>query len=583
MDWNLEALYPDFGEDFQNDEKRLETALDQALEDDFSDKSAAAWETRLTTLKELAALRIRLGAYANLRNSIESDHAQAVKAKDRVNALQPKMVAYNVRIQRALADTDIDLLLADREALRPYAFFLQEQKKKSAHLLSDAEEQLFSELTQTGSQAFSQLKELLTAKHMVGIELDGKTQTLPLPAIRNLAYHKDPAVRKNAYHAELNSYQDIEDSVAASLNAIKGEAITLAKKRGFESPLANTLDQSRMDPAILDSLWTAIDEAKPVFQKYLRHKAKLLGHQDGLPFYDLFAPVGEVDLTYTFGDAADYVIDKFHAYSDALGDYAQRAVDEQWIDVYPKKGKRGGAFCSNLHPIGQSRFMLNFTGSYSNLTTLAHELGHGWHGHVLADEPLLNSSYPMPLAETASTFCELLVNTAAMKDADDKTRAAILENSISGVTQTCIDIRSRFLFEDAVFARRKDGSLSVDEIKELMLDAQKQAYGDGLDPAVLHPYMWINKPHYFMPGLDYYNFPYAFGNLFAVGLGRLYEEDPQGFPEKYDRMLALTGRADVADVAKSLGIDLTKPDFFHASLAQVEKEIDEWIALTEKR
>lgn len=581
MDWNLQSLYTGFGENYTKDEQKLKDALTQARDDDFSDGSARAWEQRMQTLETLYSLRIRLGAYAHLRNSVESDNAEAVKAKDRIASLQPQMVNYTVRMQRALETTDLDALFKESSTLSTYAFLLREQKKNSAYLLSDAEEQLYAALTQTGAQAFQQLKELLTAKHMVEIELDGELQTLPLPAIRNLAYHKDPAVRKAAYDAELQSYPRIEDSVAAALNAVKGESMTLAKKRGFDSPLAKTLNQSRMDPAILDALWTAIDEKKPVFQKYLRHKAKLLGHTGGLPFYDLFAPAGEVDLTYSFEEAASYVIDKFHDFSGELGNYMQRAVDEQWIDVYPKKGKRGGAFCSNLHPVAESRFMLNFTGSYSNLTTLAHELGHGWHGHVLSKEPLLNSSYPMPLAETASTFCELLVNRAAMKDADDATRAAILENSISGVTQTCIDIRSRFLFEDAIFEKRQEGPLSVDEIKALMLDAQKAAYGDGLDEEVLHPYMWINKPHYFMPGLDYYNFPYAFGNLFAVGLGKMYREDPEGFPARYNEMLALTGKADVADVARSLGIDLTKPDFFRDSLYEVEKEIDEWILRTE--
>lgn len=582
MDWNLDALYHDFGEGYQADEKALHRSLDKALEDNFSDLSASAWEQRLDTAKALTTLFIKLDAYASLRNAIDSDNGEAIKAKDRVASLQPKMVEYTVRMQRALQKTDIDALRKESEKLQPFAFWLKEHQRNSQYLLSDAEEQLFASLTQTGAKAFGQLKELLTAKHMVEVELDGKREVLPLPSLRNLAYHKDPSVRKAAFEAELDSYPRIEDSVAAALNAVKGESITMAKKRGYDSPLAKTLHQSRMDPAILDALWTAIDEAKPAFVKYLRHKAQLLGHNNGLPFYDLFAPVGEVDLTYEFDEAADYVVDKFRAYSDALGDYAKKAVDEHWIDVYPKKGKRGGAFCNNLHPIGQSRFMLNFTGSYSNLTTLAHELGHGWHGHVLAKEPLLNSRYPMPLAETASTFCELLVNTAAMADADESTRAAILENSISGVTQTCIDIRSRFLFEDAVFEQRAGGPLAVGELKNLMLEAQKEAYGDGLDPEVLHPYMWINKPHYYMAGLDYYNFPYAFGNLFAVGLGKMYREDPKTFPEKYDRMLALTGKSDVAGVAESLGIDLTKPDFFRESLQQVEKDIDEWIRLTDK-
>lgn len=581
MDWRLDALYEDLGSAYEADLDTLKKRLHELLEDPFTDASGQAWSRRLSDLEALTGLRIKLRAYPHLRNSIDADDNEAIKAKDRLEALSPQFAEYMTRVKRALQSIDLEALLAEEPSLATYAFFLSERKEEASYLLTEEEEKLYSLLTQTGAVAFQQLKETLTAKHLVSVEIDGETKEMPLPAVRNLAFHADPAVRKTAYEAEMKSYRQLEDSVCASLNSIKGESITMAKKRGYDSPLHKTLDASRMDPAILDALWTAIDEFTPTFRKYLRHKARLLGHEGGLPFYDLFAPIGSVNLTYTFEEAAAYVVDQFTKFSPELGAYAKRAVDEQWIDVYPKPGKRGGAFCSNLHPIRQSRFMLNFNGSYSNLTTLAHELGHGWHGHVLTEEPLLNSGYPMPLAETASTFCELLVNSAAMRSANDETRTAILENSISGVTQTCLDIRSRFLFENAVFAKRVDAPLSVTECKELMLDAQRLTYGDGLAEDVMHPYMWINKVHYYIPSLDYYNFPYAFGNLFAIGLLQKYREDPVGFPKKYNEMLALTGKADVRDVTRSIGIDVCDPQFFRDSLREVEKEIDEWIAYTE--
>lgn len=583
MDWKLDALYENFGARYEADTNKLAQALQTALEDPFTDVRPAKWADRLAQLEEILSLRIKLRAYPHLRNSTHADDSDAIKAKDRIDATAPQFAEYASRLQRTLAGADIHALVQAEERLAPYEFFLNEQKKGAAFLLTEEEEKLYAGLTQTGAVAFQQLKETLTAKHTVPLEIDGETKEYPLPALRNLLFDPRADVRVHAFEAELESYKRVEDAVSASLNAIKGESITMAKKRGYDSPLHKTLVSSRMDEEILNALWTAIDDATPMFRKYLRHKGKLLGHDNGLPFYDLFAPIGEVNLTYTFEEASEYVVDKFHAFSKPLGDYAKRAVDENWIDVYPKSGKRGGAFCSNLHPIKESRFMLNFTGSYSNLTTLAHELGHGWHGHILSKEPLLNSSYPMPLAETASTFCELLVNSAAMKDSDDATRIAILENSIAGVTQTCLDIRSRFLFEDAVFTKRADAPLSVHETKQLMIDAQKQTYGNGLAEGALHPDMWINKVHYFIPGLDYYNFPYAFGNLFAIGLLKRYKEDPANFPAQYDEMLRLTGKASVADVAKSIGIDVTTPEFFRESLREVEKEIDEWIALTEKK
>lgn len=583
MDWNLDSLYPSLEDaSYEKDYKELLEYLKKIEEYKKQEMNPSVLSNWLKEYREMMRRYGTLTQYPNLRTSVNVDDTKALKAMDRIRNLSPAVNAYTVAFSRALENVDVDAYVEENEFLKEHKYFLESQKEENEHLLDDAGEELLASLTQTGAMAFSQLKELVGAKHMVEVEINGETKEMPLASVRNLAYHADPTVRKEGYEKELASYKKIEDVVAASLNAIKGESITKSRVRNFESPLAKSLHTGRMDDKILDSLWTAIDEYKPMFRKYLQHKAKLLGHEGGLPFYDLFAPAGEVDLTYTFDEAAEYVIDKFYTFSDSLGDFAKRAYENNWIDSDPKKGKRGGAFCSNLHAAGESRIMMNFSGSFSNLTTLAHELGHGYHGDVLKKQSQLNARYPMPLAETASTFAETLVTEAAIKEADDATKAAILENSISGVTQTCLDIRSRFLFEDDVFEKRKDGQLSVEELKESMAKAQDETYGDGLQDGSRHAYMWINKPHYFMAGLDYYNYPYAFGNLFALGLYQMYLEEKDAFVEKYDTLLTLTGQADVYTVAKSIGIDLHKPDFFKKSLDFVQKQIDTWIELTEK-
>lgn len=337
-----------------------------------------------------------------------------------------------------------------------------------------------------------------------------------------------------------------------------------------------------MDQQTLDALMEAIEAYLPHFRRYLKRKAEILGYDKGLPFYELFAPVGKSQLTYSYPEAMEFIIDTFKKVSPRLSDYVQLAYDKDWLDIEPRAGKRGGAFCSNLHVIGQSRIMSNFNGSFSNMTTLAHELGHGYHGLNLKDESILNAGYPMPIAETASIFNESLIVQEALKDVSADDALAILEDSISGANQVITDIYSRYLFETDLFEKRKTRTLQADELKEMMLEAQKKAYGDGLDPEVLHPYMWINKPHYYSAGRSFYNFPYAFGLLMANGFIARYQAEGEAFMPKYDEFLRLTGQMSIPDVAATMGIDVRDSAFFKQSLEVIKGQIDEFIERTEE-
>lgn len=449
-------------------------------------------------------------------------------------------------------------------------------------MLSEKEEVLISKLTNTGSTAWSNLQNMISSTLVVDINIDGEEKQLPLPVVRNMAHDKDPAKRKLAYEAELKAYKKIEESSAAALNGIKGEVITLAELRGYKSPLEETLKDSRMDEETLNAMLTAMKEFLPVFHKYYRKKAEILGYENGLPFYEMFAPMGGVNRTFTYEEAMDYIIENFRSFSDRLADFVQNAYEKNWLDVEPREGKRGGAFCSNLHSIGESRIMANFNGSFSNMTTLAHELGHAYHGLNLKDETILNSGYPMPIAETASIFNETIVVNAALKEANDEEALSILEASISDAGQVIVDIYSRFLFETELFERRKTHPLSVNELKEIMLEAQKQAYGDGLDHDILHPYMWLNKTHYYSAGRNFYNFPYAFGLLFSKGLYAEYLKRGEEFVKEYDELLNATGKNNIKDVALRMGIDVSDPEFFRNSLRLIEKDIERFIELADK-
>lgn len=589
MKWSLKELYESFeSPEFLRDSKRILTLIEEVnayAEKEFQEveKAKEKLETYLHYEMEMSNLVSRVMGFANLtmstdaRNEAAREHFSRIAMK--LSAITKAEVLFKRFVQKL---ENLEEIIRGSAFLTEHRFLLEEAKKEGQYLLSDAEEMLIAKMSNTGSKAWTNLQNILTSTLLVEMEKEGENVSLPLPAVRNLAYDKDPAVRKAAYEAELAAYKKVEESSAAALNGIKGEVLTVSELRGFETPLHETLFQSRMEKETLDAMFDAIRESLPSFRKYLKRKAALLGHEKGLPFYDLFAPMGESEMQFTYEEAMDYIVKNFSTFSPKLGQYAKEAYEKNWLDVEPREGKRGGAFCSNLHVIGESRILSNFDGSFSNMTTLAHELGHGYHGFNLKEETILNSSYPMPIAETASIFCETIVVQAALKEMSDREAVTILEQSISDATQVIVDIYSRYLFETKLFETRKDHPLSVKELNAFMLEAQKEAYGDGLDEEVLHPYMWLNKTHYYSAGRNFYNFPYAFGLLFSKGLYAIYLKRGESFVPEYDALLSVTGKKSIKEVAELMDIDVTKPDFFRDSLKIVERDIEKFLELTKK-
>lgn len=589
MKWSLKELYTSFdSKEYLDDLESLDKKISEYskwADDNLEslDNPIEKIEKYISFSMDVSKILSKLMSFAHLTNAVEAKNEQSLQYLDKLSVKFSLLTKPNVQFKNFIKNIEnLDELINSSHLLKEHEFFLNEIKKATQYMLSEKEEVLISKMQNTGSRAWSSLQNMLASTLLVDINIDGQDKQLPLPVVRNLAHDKDPEIRKKAYEAELQSYKKIEESSAASLNGIKGEVITTSELRGFKSPLEETLFNSRMDEETLDAMLTAMKEFLPVFHKYYRKKAELLGHENGLPFYDIFAPMGQVNRSFTYGEAMDYIIDNFRTFSDRLADYTQNAYDKNWLDIEPREGKRGGAFCSNLHAIGESRILSNFNGSFSNMTTLAHELGHGYHGFNLKDETVLNAGYPMPIAETASIFCETIVVNAALKEASNEEALSILESSISDAGQVIVDIMSRYIFETELFERRKTHALSVNELKEIMLDAQKQAFGNGLDHNVLHPYMWVNKTHYYSAGRNFYNFPYAFGLLFSKGLYAEYLNRGEDFVAEYDELLNATGKNNIVDVAKRMDIDVRDPEFFRNSLRLIEKDIEKFIELASK-
>ena len=581
LNWSLKELYSSFEcNEFKEDLDKLDELIEYFITTtnniiDSTDSPDKLLENFISMNIELKTLARKLGSMVHLTLSVDTKNSTALKYDDILSSKISNLAESEAKITKWIGNLkDLDKIIQGSRLLSEHNFFLKEKVENAKYMLSDKEEAIIAKMKNTGSDAWCKLKNVLTSGLMVDIELYGENKQLPLSMIRNMAYEADSTIRRKAYDAEIKAYEKIHDGMAAAINGIKGEVITLCDMRGFPSPLDKTLFNSRMDRKILDSMLDAIKEYLPIFRKYLKRKGELLGHKNGLPFYDLFAPMGNADMTYTYEDGCKCVIDNFRTFSDDLADFAKNAMEKSWIDVLPKAGKVGGAFCSRLPHVGESRVLINYGNAFSDVVTLSHELGHGYHGYCLNNESILNAHYPMPIAETASNFCETIVKKAAIKTATKDEAFSILETEISDCTQVIVDIYSRFLFESELFKIRKESSLSVKDLNEIMINAQKEAYGDGLDSNFLHPYMWACKTHYYYAENNFYNFPYAFGQLFAKGLYAEYLKRGDSFPEQYKTLLSATGKNSLSDVAKIMNIDISAKDFWITSLKMIEEDIN---------
>jgi len=593
--WDLSNVYPSLeSKEFKAavaDYKKQVTALEKFF------KNKLGKTTSKTKTKDLAPL---LGKAIDLINKIQtlsativpfiysyvttdSRNKEATKALSEFEQASLPMNQLMTQFTAWLGNLapKIDKAIKNNKTAAAHAFMLQEAVEQSKYLMSEAEEALAAELSLSGGNAFGKLQGTVTSQLSVDFELDGKTQKLPIPALINLRSHPDENTRRRAYEAENQAWETIKETLAACLNGVKGEANTLNKKRRRKDALHSSLEAARMDRKTFNAMMTAIKDSFPMFRKYWHAKAKKLG-KEKLAWWDIFAPMGKTDKVYSFKEARDFIVENFGKFSPDLAAFAKRAFDSNWIDAEQREGKRGGAFCMDVQGVKESRILSNFDGSFDQVSTLAHELGHAYHNECAyqAEKTMLQQLTPMTLAETASTMCETIVTEAVLASTQDpQEELAVLEAQIGGAAQVTVDIYSRYLFEKEVFERREKSELSADDFNDIMERAQQETYGDGLDERYLQKFMWTWKPHYYSSSLSFYNYPYAFGLLFATGLYAIYKQRGAAFVEDYKNLLASTGEDTAAKLAKRFGIDITKRKFWDDSLAIIGERIDRYAEL----
>ena len=580
--WNLDVIYkgfsdPTFEEDLNLLKQQVEvfSQLPQKLP---AMETVQGLREGIRLQEEINRLGMKLGEYAMLRQSANAADPEAGSNLGRIMSVVSATAAPEAAFKDWAAKLPnlMELVEGDEE-LKDYAFLFSKIQRSSKYLLSTQAEAVMAKLRLSGGNAWGDLQSYLTAT----VPVTYRGETTNLSAIRNMAYDSDPQVRKDAYEAEIACYERIRDAVAFALNSIKLETLSDCELRGYASPLDRTLENSDMERKTLEAMLGAMDEYLPKFWQYLKAKGKALGHEKGLPWYDLFAPMGKSSTKFTAQQAKDFLVAQFEPFNPEEAQMIADAFDQEWIDFYPRSGKVGGAFCADVEAIGQSRILTNFDGAFGDVVTLAHELGHAYHNHCIRNQRILNHDYSMPLAETASTFNECVVMASAIAGAaDDQEKLALIESQLQDATQIICDIYSRYRFETMVFANRPEQFMHADQLCDMMTQAQKQSYGDGLDEAVMHPYMWVCKSHYYGP--TFYNFPYAFGGLFARGLYAQYEKEGASFIPKYNLLLQTTTVATAEDTAKVAGIDLTDKQFWRDALQTIADQIDQFCALVEE-
>jgi oligoendopeptidase F len=543
------------------------------------DARAVASFEAVVAATERARERLRLvNAYiaAHVDTDATDDLAAALQAD--LQAAASSLRPLSSRFDAWVASFGAEALVEASPVAAGLAWPLRKAEASSSHQLSEAEESLASELWLSAGAAWIKLHGDVSARLTAEVDLPTGAERLPITVVRNLAGDPDPAVRRAAHVAEVAAWESVEVPLAAALNGVKGETSVLNRRRGWPDDLEPALHHNAVDRPTLDALTAAVRAGLPDFRRYLRAKARLLGHDGGqLPWWDLLAPVGGPSAPVRWDEACATVEGAFATYSPSLRALARQAFAESWIDAEPHDGKRGGAYCIGFRG-GESRVFLNFAGTADSVSTLAHELGHAYHNATLADRAQLQRQTPMALAETASIFCETVLVEAWLDGADDQRRLVVLDTDLTGSTQVVVDIHSRFLFESRLFERRARRPLAPAELCELMLEAQREAYGDALDPASLHPYMWAVKPHYY--ATSFYNWPYTFGLLFGLGLFARFREDPERFRAGYDELLSSTGLAPAAELAARFAIDVRDEAFWASSLAVCRDRIEAFCSLT---
>ncbi len=542
---------------------------------------AAGWAARLDRVQD-AMVRLRqAGAFTSCLNAQDVGDKYARVVAARVSQLRAGFASVLTRLDQQMLDVP-DLYwdeLLKSEALRSLAFNLDERRQRARDMLPPDQETLVNDLSVDGYHGWAELYDVATGRMTITVEDDGKIVRMSPGQASNRLSDPDPKFRARLMERWEEAWAGEADFCALALNRLAGHRLNLYRHRGWESVLKEPLTINRMSAETLDAMWEVVAESKDRLVTFLQRKKKLLG-LDQLGWQDVAAPVGKTEGKLSYDEAAGFIVEQFGRFSPRMAEFATKAFVGRWIEAEDRPGKRMGGFCTSFPAMKQSRIFVTFSGTMGNVATVAHELGHGYHQSVMNQLPPMTQQYSMNVAETASTFAEMIVADAAVRNARNaEERLVLVEDKLQRAVSLLMNIHARFIFETRFYDKRRRGVVGIQRLNELMTEAQKEAFKGALD--LHHPHFWASKLHFYDTRTPFYNFPYTFGFLFSAGVyARALEVGP-GFEGQYVDLLRDTGRMRVEDLAaRHLGVDLAKPDFWRKAVDVALADLDEFLRMT---
>jgi len=584
--WDLDVFFqggsesPEFRKHLDTLEKKKNDFAENALA--FHPPQSASdadlvWKL-IEEAKEVMLYLRQAGAFVSCLEAQNMHDRKADSLRGEVTSLSADFSSTFTKFQQQLSDCTEEIWdeLLQHDQLSEITFVLNEWRQKAKDKLSSTEESLIQALAVDGYHGWGQMYDTIVGA--MEIEHDGKK--LSVGQANNLLSSPDGNTRKEVFEKLENAWEQNEELFARTLNHLGGFRLNVYKKRGWDELMKEPLEYNRMKQETLDAMWGAISKHKQPFVQYLERKAKLIG-KDRLDWYDLDAPVAESTSTMSYDDGAKFILKQFSRFGEEMAQFAEKAFENQWIEAEDRSGKRPGGFCTSFPLSDQSRIFMTYSGSMSNVSTLAHELGHAFHSYALKPMHTLNRNYAMNVAETASTFAEMIVADAAVKEAETKAeKIALVEDKLQRSVAFFMNIHARFLFETHFYEERKKGIVSADKLNELMVDAQKEAFSDSIGE--VHPRFWASKLHFYITGVPFYNFPYTFGYLFSLSIYAKALESDESYADKYMALLRDTAVMNVEELAmKHLGEDITKEAFWEKGIKLCIADVEEFLELTE--
>jgi oligoendopeptidase F len=584
--WDLEVFFkggsesPEFASHLQSAQEAISSFKKEVGNWNADDQVSEG--NRLASLVEMfdgAARKVRqAGAFVSCLQAQDTEDKKAGQLRAAVTELSASLQTALTVFDQKLAgfSTDVWDDLVQSGLLNELRFVLTERRERAAERLSEQEESAINALSVDGYHGWGQMYDLLVSS----TKINYKEGSLSVGQAANKLSDADRNVRKEIFTEWEKAWGEKEDFYSKTLNHLAGFRLNVYKLRGWDDVLKEPLDINRMQKETLDAMWQVISENKEPFVQFLNRKAKLLGLEK-LSWFDLDAPIGSAESKMSYQQGADFIVDNFEQFGKEMADFAKMAFENKWIEAEDRPGKAPGGFHTFFPESSQSRIFMTYSGTPSNVSTLAHELGHGFHTYAMRDLHLLNRNYAMNVAETASTFAEMIVSDASLKNSKSKEeKLSLLEDKIQRSVALLMNIHARFLFETKFYEKRKQGLVNAETLNELMKDAQTEAYGGALEE--YHPLFWASKLHFYITGVPFYNFPYTFGYLFSLGIYAMAQEEGQGYEEKYIALLKDSASMTVEELAqKHLNVDLTKRDFWEKAVRMCVEDVEEFLALTE--